>query len=88
MLNNSINALQGEVDKTEVVCESVFVFVCVCSDYSVLSCVMKQGAPSLIKGTNRITNLGNRTEPQDQMASGQKEEKEREDEREREKKRE
>lgn len=44
-----------------------------CSDYSALSCVMKQADPPLIKGTNRITNLGNRTEPQDQMASGQEE---------------
>lgn len=34
---------------------------------------MKQADPPLIKGTNRITNLGNRTEPQDQMASGQEE---------------
>lgn len=25
MLNNSINVLQGEVDKTEVVCEYVYV---------------------------------------------------------------
>ncbi len=40
------------------------------SDYSVLSCVMKQAGPPLIKGPNRITNLGNRTEPQDQMAGG------------------
>lgn len=51
------------------------------SDYSALSCVMKQAGPPLIKGTNRITNLGNRTEPQDQMASGQGEGKEREEER-------
>lgn len=46
---------------------------------------MKQTDPPLIKGTNRITNLGNRTEPQDQMSSGQEEGK---GEREREKKRE
>lgn len=51
------------------------------SDYSALSCVMKQAGPPLIKGTNRITNLGNRTEPQDQMAGGQGEGKEREEER-------
>lgn len=58
--------------------------VVACSDYSALSCVMKQAGPPLIKGTNRITNLGNRTEPQVQMASGQGEGKEREEEREKE----